>query len=92
MFSKRSMMRAVVAATIAFATTLPVAAQTALETVTGRGTLRVGMAAADPWFYKDPISQEWTGVGVEMGKAMAAELGVEFAPVETTWANSVAAI
>ncbi|WBU52868.1 transporter substrate-binding domain-containing protein [Paracoccus sp. SCSIO 75233] len=86
------MMRAVVAATIAFATTLPVAAQTALETVTERGALRVGMAAADPWFYKDPISQEWTGVGVEMGKAMAAELGVEFTPVETTWANSVAAI
>ena len=67
-------------------------AQTALETVKERGTLRVGMAAADPWFYKDPISETWAGVGVEMGKRMAADIGAEFVPVDTTWANAPAAI
>lgn len=89
---RRRTMLAIVAAALSLGAALPAIAQTALETVTERGTLRVGMAAADPWFYKDPVSEEWTGVGVQMGQAMAEELGVEFAPVETTWANSVAAI
>ena len=31
-------------------------------------------------------------MGVQMGQAMAEDLGVTFEPVETTWANSVAAI
>ena len=92
MFSRRSMITAVAATALGLFAALPAVAQTALETVTQRGTLRVGMAAADPWFYKDPISNEWSGVGVQMGKAMAEDLNVEFVPVETTWANSVAAI
>lgn len=83
---------ALAAAAMAFVTAAPVHAQTSLETVTERGTLRVGMAAADPWFYKDPMSEEWVGVGVQLGQAMAEDLGVTFEPVETTWANSVAAI
>ncbi|OWU81826.1 transporter substrate-binding domain-containing protein [Phaeobacter sp. 22II1-1F12B] len=92
MFKRRTMMQLAAAATLSLASALPATAQTALESVTERGTLRVGMAAADPWFYKDPISEEWTGVGVQMGQAMAEDLGVTFEPVETTWANSVAAI
>jgi polar amino acid transport system substrate-binding protein len=67
-------------------------AQSALQAVKDRKKLRIGVAAADPWFYKDPVSNQWSGVGVEIGKAMAAELNVAFEPVETTWANSVAAI
>ena len=92
MISRRRMMQTIAATALSLGVALPAAAQTALETVTQRGTLRVGMAAADPWFYKDPISEKWTGVGVQMGQAMAEELGVTFEPVETTWANSVAAI
>lgn len=67
-------------------------AQTALEEVKARGVFRVGVAAADPWFYKNPATNEWTGVGVEIGKLMAAELGLRYEPVETTWGNSVAAL
>ena len=92
MISRRRMMQTIAATALSLGVALPAVAQTALETVTQRGTLRVGMAAADPWFYKDPISEKWTGVGVQMGQAMAEELGVTFEPVETTWANSVAAI
>ncbi len=92
MISRRRMMQTIVATALSLGVALPAVAQTALETVTQRGTLRVGMAAADPWFYKDPISENWTGVGVQLGQAMAEELGVTFEPVETTWANSVAAI
>ena len=92
MLTRRKIIQAAAAVAFSLSVVSPSIAQTALETVKQRGTLRVGMAAADPWFYKDPISEKWTGVGVQMGQAMAEDLGVEFVPVETTWANSVAAI
>ncbi|PYE84694.1 transporter substrate-binding domain-containing protein [Pseudoroseicyclus aestuarii] len=56
------------------------------------GELRIGVAAAEPWFYKDPMSEEWTGVGVAMGSRMAEDLGVQMVPVETSWANAVAGL
>lgn len=68
------------------------AAQSSLDEVKARGVFRVGVAAADPWFYKNPATNEWTGVGVEIGKLMAADLGLKYQPVETTWGNSVAAL
>ena len=37
------------------------------------GGLRVGVTQAPPWYSKDPKNGEWsTGLGVSMGKAMAA--------------------
>lgn len=67
-------------------------AQSTMDTVKERGTLRVGVMQAPPWFYKDPAGDEWTGVGASVGKAMAETLGVEFEPVEVTWATSIAAL
>ncbi|SDI54007.1 transporter substrate-binding domain-containing protein [Alloyangia pacifica] len=67
-------------------------AASSIEDVKERGVLRVGAASADPWYYKDPMSEQWSGVGVEIGKLMAADLGVELEMVETTWGNSVAGI
>lgn len=66
--------------------------QSTMDTVKDRGTLRVGVMQAPPWFYKDPAGDEWTGVGASVGKAMAETLGVEFEPVEVTWATSIAAL
>ena len=63
-----------------------------LGTIKSSGKLRVGVTSAEPWFFKDPISEEWSGVGVQMGKRLAEALGVEMVPVETSWANSVAAL
>ncbi len=58
-----------------------------------RGMLRVGVTQAPPWYSKDPRSGEWaTGVGVSIGRAMAADLGVKFEPVEVTWGTAVAAL
>lgn len=62
------------------------------ETIKDRGSLRVGVIQAPPWFFNDPKKDEWTGLGVSMGKAMAKELGVEFAPVEVTWGTAVSAL
>lgn len=70
----------------------PAAAGT-LEDIKARGSLRVGVTQAPPWYSKDPATGEWTsGVGVSAGKAMAEALGVKFEPVEVTWGTAVAAL
>lgn len=79
----------------ALATTLGAASAQETSTwdaIKERGTLRVGVTQAPPWFYKDPGSSEWTGLGASVGKAMAGELGVEFEPVEVTWGAAVSAL
>lgn len=64
-----------------------------LEQVKQRGSLRVGVTQAPPWYSKDPRTGEWaSGVGVSMGKAMAAALGVKFEPVEVSWGTAIAAL
>ena len=62
------------------------------DAIMDRGTLRVGVTQAPPWFFNDPTTNEWTGLGSSVGKAMANELGVEFEPVEVTWGTAVAAL
>lgn len=82
-------------AAAAAAAARPANAQAAgtLAEVKRRGTLRVGVTQAPPWYSKDPKSGEWTsGVGVSMGKAMSASLGVKFEPVEVTWGTAMAAL
>jgi polar amino acid transport system substrate-binding protein len=54
--------------------------------------LRIGVTSAEPWFFKDPMTEKWTGVGVAMGEKLAAKIGATLVPVETTWANAVAAL
>ena len=71
---------------------VPAAAGT-VDDIKARGSLRVGVTQAPPWYSKDPATGEWTsGVGVSAGKAMAEALGVKFEPVEVTWGTAVAAL
>lgn len=72
---------------------VPVLAAGTMEDIKARGSLRVGVTQAPPWYSKDPATGEWTsGVGVSAGKAMAEALGVKFEPVEVTWGTAVAAL
>jgi len=74
---------------------LPFAARAegTLEAVKKRGTLRVGVTQAPPWFSKDPKTGDWsTGLGVFFGKAMADKLGAKMETVEVSWGNSIAAL
>ncbi|HEY1327168.1 MAG TPA: transporter substrate-binding domain-containing protein, partial [Casimicrobiaceae bacterium] len=57
-----------------------------------RGELRIGVTPGEPWYFKDPASGQWSGIGYAMGQQIAKDLGVKLVPVETTWGNSVAAI
>ena len=83
--------------TLAAATLAPAAwsqsSDSTLAQIKQRGTLRVGVTQAPPWFTKDPKSGDWAGgVGVSLGKQMATDLGVKFEPVEVTWGTAVAAL
>ncbi|HSF91444.1 MAG TPA: transporter substrate-binding domain-containing protein, partial [Paracoccaceae bacterium] len=61
-----------------------------VDQIRDRGVLRVaGILNEDPYFSKDPRTGEWRGFVVEMGKDMAAELGVELEVVESSWSNSI---
>ena len=74
---------------------LPLAAHAegTLEAAKKRGTFRVGVTQAPPWFSKDPKTGEWSsGLGISMGKAMAQTLGVKMETVEVSWGNSIAAL
>lgn len=62
------------------------------QAIKDRGSLRIGVTQAPPWFFKNPATGDWSGLGSSIGKAMAKELGVEFAPVEVTWGTAVAAL
>jgi polar amino acid transport system substrate-binding protein len=64
-----------------------------LDQVKQRGTLRLGVTQAPPWYSKDPRSGQWaTGVGISLGNAMAKTLGVKLETVEVSWGTAVAAL
>ncbi|CAN7654059.1 transporter substrate-binding domain-containing protein [Variovorax paradoxus] len=63
-----------------------------LQKIKQSGELRIGVAPGDPWYFRDPASGAWTGLGVLLGEQVAKEMGVKMTPVETTWGNSVAAL
>ena len=68
-------------------------AEGTLDEVKKRGTLRLGVTQAPPWYSKDPRTGEWSsGLGIFMGKAMAQTLGVKLEPVEVNWGNAIAAL
>ena len=74
---------------------MPFAARAAgtIEEAKKRGTFRVGVTQAPPWFSKDPKTGEWSsGLGISMGKAMAEALGVKMETVEVSWGNAIAAL
>jgi polar amino acid transport system substrate-binding protein len=81
---------AVALAALAFAGSA--SAQSTMQQIKQKGELRIGVTPGEPWFFKDPASGAWSGIGYAMGQQVAKDLGVKLVPVETTWGNSIAAI
>jgi len=93
--SNRIYARIVVAIALgAFATGIALAQQptSTWQQIKQRGELRIGVTPGEPWYFKDPATGQWSGIGYRMGQQIAKDLGVKLVPVETTWGNSVAAI
>lgn len=57
-----------------------------------RGTLRIGVAQAEPYAFKDPLTKEWAGMAVSYGHSVAKALNVKPEFVEVTWGTAVAAL
>jgi polar amino acid transport system substrate-binding protein len=94
-FKRRTALTSIAATALVAAIPSMVFAQASgtLEQAKQRGSLRVGVTQAPPWFSKDLKTGEWaSGVGVSMGKAMAGALGLKFEPVEVTWGTAIAAL
>ncbi len=69
------------------------AQQSTWNAIQERGTLRIGVTQAPPWFTKDIRTGEWTGgLGISIGEAMAEVLDVELETVEVTWGTAIAAL
>jgi polar amino acid transport system substrate-binding protein len=91
--TRRQALASLVASAGLLAVPFPAWAEGTLEAVKKRGTFRVGVTQAPPWFSKDPKTGEWSsGVGIFMGRAMAQALGVKMETVEVTWGTSIAAL
>lgn len=89
---RRAFLTLAAAATTVVGTPARAQGASTLERIKQSKKLRIGVTSAEPWFSKDPLSGNWSGVGLSLGKQLAADLGVELVPVETTWANAIAAL
>lgn len=91
--NRRSLLTVAAAGSAVLALPFAARAEGTLEAIKKRGTFRIGVTQAPPWFSKDPKSGEWaSGLGISMGKAMAQTLGVKMETVEVSWGNSIAAL
>jgi polar amino acid transport system substrate-binding protein len=81
-----------IAATEALSPQGALAQQSTWQQIKSSGELRIGVTPGEPWYFKDPASGQWSGIGFRMGQQIAQDLGVKLVPVETTWGNSVAAL
>ncbi len=91
--TRRSALAGMATATSLLSLPFAARAEGTLEAAKKRGTFRVGVTQAPPWFSKDLKTGEWSsGLGIFMGKAMAQALGVKMETVEVSWGNSIAAL
>lgn len=84
------MVASVVAMAMA-ASTVSVLAQSMLEEVMQRGTLRVGMSTFVPWAMRDKKG-ELIGFEIDVAKKIAKDMGVEIEFVPTAWSGIIPAL
>ncbi|NCO21575.1 MAG: transporter substrate-binding domain-containing protein [Rhodobacterales bacterium] len=86
----KSVLKGVLAAAATILTITTAQAQTSVDDIRDRGTLRMaGILNEPPYFARDPRTGEWTGFAVAMGRDIAETMGVELEVVESSWANSI---
>ena len=69
------------------------AQQSTWDAIKERGSLRMGVTQAPPWYSKNPSTGKWdSGLIVTVGQNMAKTLKVKLETVEVTWATAIAAL
>ena len=91
-FSLKIFKKLLLTSALLFAFLSQIYADSTWQDIQERGEIRVGVTQAPPWFYKDLVTNKWTGLGPSIGRAMAKTLGVKFKPVEVTWGTAVSAL
>src|SRR5690554_1327432 len=81
-----------IVATLLLAVAATGLAQSTWDGIQQRGSIRLGVASSDPWYFQDPLTGQWDGLGVRLGRALADDLGVELELVETSYGNAPAAL
>ncbi len=76
---------------IAYSTNTHAATNT-LDSIKETKVLKIGVAPGEPWYFKDPATGQWSGIGVMVGQKIADDMGVKLQTVETTYGNAVAAL
>ena len=71
---------------------LGVSAQSTWDQIKDTKKIRVGCAPSEPWYYRDPKTGNWSGIGPGIADLLAKELHAEWECVETTWGNAVAGL
>lgn len=61
------------------------AADELLQQIKARGVLRVCQSPYTPYNVKDPMTNEWSGINVDIVKAIAADLKVKIEDVDSTF-------
>jgi polar amino acid transport system substrate-binding protein len=69
-----------------------VQAQSTWDTIKSTKMIRVGCATSEPWYYRDPKTKKWSGIGPGIAGLLAEEMKVGWECVETTWGNAVAGL
>lgn len=62
------------------------------DAIKERRTFRVGATQAEPWYFKDPRTNQWSGFAISVANEIAQTMGVKLEIVETTWGNAVPAL
>lgn len=81
---KRSLHQVFMAMTLVSAAFFSQAAETQPSTwqhIKQTGELRIGVAQGEPWYFKNPSTGEWDGIGYNIGKELANDLGVKLVTV-----------
>jgi polar amino acid transport system substrate-binding protein len=86
-----SLVAAAVMAAAVITSTVAASAQSMLEEVLQRGTLRVGMSTFVPWAMRDK-SGELIGFEIDVAKKIANDMGVEVEFVPTAWSGIIPAL
>lgn len=58
----------------------------------GGDVVRIGAVAAPPWYQKDLLSNEWTGLVPDVAQALFKGTGIRIEYVDTQWGTAVAGL